>query len=183
MKEKDPTTYSKMVLCIISHINARRHRSSHHMKYVEHPGGQLWMELHHQNAIHMFQICLFCIMLRFWQYFSRKTKKITIFGKMYPGFFTSKFKVISHKIQNLQHFSLKLKYFETLKSEFNFGCKYNILLQWFKLLISNNLQGIIYVCAFLTTTASAFALRKQKANYDGCSTSSTYTYLSLIKVI
>ena len=56
-------------------------------------------------------------------------KKITIFGKMYPGFFTSKFKVISHKIQNLQHFSLKLKYFETLKSEFNFGCKYNILLQ------------------------------------------------------
>ena len=109
--------------------------------------------------------------------------KITIFGKMYPRFFTSKFIVISHKIQNLQHFSLKLKYFKTLKSEFNFGCKYNILLQWFKLLISNNLQGIIYVCAFLTTTASAFALRKQKANYDGCSTCSTYTYLSLIKVI
>ena len=62
-------------------------------------------------------------------FFKGKQKKIAIFGKMYPDFFTSKFKVISHKIQNLQHFSLKLKYFETLKSEFNFGCKYDILLQ------------------------------------------------------
>ena len=61
--------------------------------------------------------------------FFKENKKIAIFGKMYPVFFTSKFKVISLKIQNLQHFSLKLKYFKTLKSEFNFGCKYDILLQ------------------------------------------------------
>ena len=106
-KKRIPPT--QMVLCIISHINARRHRSSHHMKYVEHPGGQLWMELHHQNAIHMFQICL--CMLRF-DNFSKKTHNICKCILL----FTSKFKV-SHIpqphnsfFQNLQHFSTKFKF-------------------------------------------------------------------------
>ena len=62
-------------------------------------------------------------------FFKENKNKNNNIWKMYPDFFTSKFKVISLKIQNLQHFSLKLKYFKTLKSEFNFGCKYNILLQ------------------------------------------------------